>query len=972
MTTMLAVSKQQWLKVCSLLGACVFAASAFAAQAPAPRISDQVNTSNLAPLQGTLRSFAQPQFDAGRMPSDARLTGITIAFNRTPAQQAALDQLILDQQNPASPLYHQWLTPEQFAARFGMAQADIDKVTQWLEQQGFSIDSIGRSGTMIHFSGTVNQIELAFQTQMHYYNIGGQKLIAPSTALSVPSGFVPVIDAIRDISTFRPRDMHITAARSGRPAPQYTFYTGTNTQAVLFAPGDVRVAYDMNPLLTANFNGTGQTIAVMGQSEISVTDIENFQNAAGFTVKDPNLILVPNTGSPAVSSGDEGESDLDLEWAGAMAPGATIDLVYAGSTSQGGVYDSISYAVDSKIGDIISVSYGSCEPELVAQSFNIDAILQQASTQGQTIIASSGDFGSTGCFGFSNLSLAVQQAAAVNYPASSPYVTGVGGTEITPANDAVGTYWGPAPSENTVALTSALSWIPEVVWNDDVLSGASANGGLSATGGGISTLYAQPSWQTSYFTATSETNPGSAHRLVPDVALYSSPNYPGFLYCTSDQSDWSSGQVGSCGNNEFYDPTSFFFTVAGGTSFAAPIFAGMVAVINQKQDYTHGQGLINPELYTLAANSSTYQSAFHDVTSGNNFCTAGTTFGYCSASGATVGYAATTGYDPVTGLGSVDLNNLASAWAASGTTLIGTTISVVASVTAPAVNQADNITFTVASDTGATVPTGTISVSEDGGVAATYTLASNGTYVLAESFTAAGTHTFVAQYSGDATHDVSTGAITITVGGGSSGTGSFGLTATSPTVVQGSTTTSTVTITPAGGYLGTINFQLETSSSSLTTNGCYNVSNATVTGAGAITASIQLITNSSLCNTAVSKPSVHRFAGYRGATHKIAKSDSGTGLRKMLPAGAVTLAGLLLFGLRKRRAAWLTTLGCFLLLALVTLAVGCGSSSSSSGGGGNTSGDVAVGSYPITVVGTDTVTSSITAQASFTLTVTAQ
>ena len=145
MTTMLAISKQQWLKVCSLLGVCVLATSAFAAQGPAPRIPAEVNSSSVSPLTGSLRPYAQPQFDLGRMPAQTRLTGMTIVFNRTPVQQAALDQLLIDQQNPRSPLYHQWLTPEQFGARFGMAQADLDSVSQWLEQQGFSIDSVGRS-----------------------------------------------------------------------------------------------------------------------------------------------------------------------------------------------------------------------------------------------------------------------------------------------------------------------------------------------------------------------------------------------------------------------------------------------------------------------------------------------------------------------------------------------------------------------------------------------------------------------------------------------------------------------------------------------------------------------------------------------------------------------------------------------------------------------------------------------------------
>ena len=394
----------------------------------------------------------------------------------------------------------------------------------------------------------------------------------------------------------------------------------------------------------------------------------------------------------------------------------------------------------------------------------------------------------------------------------------------------------------------------------------------------------------------------------------------------------------------------------------------MVAIINQKAGYTHGQGLLNPALYTMAANGATYATAFHDVTTGNNFCTAGTTNGYCSSGGATVGYPATTGYDPVTGLGSVDLTNLAEAWTASTSSLIGTTTSVASSVTGPSVGQADNITFTVQQDTGSSVPTGSISVSINGAAATSYTLTSNGTYVLPETFSSAGSYTIVAQYLGDGTHDISTGAITVTVGGGSSGTGTFGLAATNVSVVQGSTGDSTVTITPAGGYKGTINFQLETSSSALTTYGCYNVSNAVVSGTTAVTTTVELLTSESLCASAIAKGSMRRFVA---PGTPLAKANSGPGLRKVLPVSAAALAGFLLLGLRRRRASWITTLGCFLLLALATIAVGCGGGSSG-GGGGSTTGDVPAGSYPLTVSGADTVTSSITASANFTLTVTAQ
>ncbi|HUN86266.1 MAG TPA: protease pro-enzyme activation domain-containing protein, partial [Terracidiphilus sp.] len=205
MITMLATPGRNQLRICALVAAFATSAGAFAAQTPAPRIQSEISSSAMSTLKGSLHPQAQPQFDAGRMPSNTRLNGMTIVFNRSAAQQADLQGLLKAQQDPNSPLYHQWLTPQQFAARFGMNQADLDSVEQWLQQQGFSIDSVARSRTFIRFSGTVGEAELAFQTQMHYYNVQGAKHFAPATALSIPTAMAPTVAAITNLSDFRPR-----------------------------------------------------------------------------------------------------------------------------------------------------------------------------------------------------------------------------------------------------------------------------------------------------------------------------------------------------------------------------------------------------------------------------------------------------------------------------------------------------------------------------------------------------------------------------------------------------------------------------------------------------------------------------------------------------------------------------------------------------------------------------------------------
>jgi subtilase family serine protease len=949
-------------------------ASHLGAQSVAPRITSDINYSEQATIQGSLHPLAQAQLDAGRMPAETKLNGISIFFGRSAEQEADLQGLIAAQQDTASPLYHQWLNPDQFAARFGMADSDLDKVKSWLEQQGFSVDSVARSRNMIRFSGTSRQVERAFLTEMHYYNVQGARHFAPSTELSVPAALAPVVMGIRNLNDFRPRPMHI--APSVRPD-----FTSSQTAAVHFAPGDIKVAYN----IPSSYTGTGQSIALMGQSAILTSDITNFQSASGLSMKAPTLVLVPDTGSSAFYEGDESESDIDVEWSGGIATGANIIFVYVGNNFNYGVYDSVHYAVDENIAPVISISYGSCETALDSTDITtMEAWGLQATSQGQTIVASSGDSGSTSCEGYTGLTdggqtftTAMDQALAVNYPASSKYVTAAGGTEITSANDAVGTYWGAYSSSST---TTALQWIPEVVWNDDTLSGAyssSNGGGLSSSGGGISALIARPLWQTG--TIGGVPIPAGSWRLVPDISLYSSPNYPGYLFCSSDPSN---NIDGSCSNG-FRDANNKYLTVAGGTSFAAPIFAGMVAIINQAKGYTSGQGLINPTLYTLAANSSTYASAFHDVTSGNNYCTAGTTYGYCSATGATEGYAAGTGYDEATGLGSVNLTNLITAWTPPPTpvipTLVGTTTTISAATLAPALNTSDTFTITVVAASGITTPSGNVTLVIDGGgttysnggSTATVALVASGTpgtatATYAKAFSTTGTHQIIAQFPSNATFALSSGVVQVVVGGSSSGTGSFTL-AASPstlTVSQGGSGDETITITPAGGYTGTLLMDYNTSNNTALANLCVfaryvtnGYASVQVVGTTAETTTFTFDANAADCDAAApvgSKP-LHKL----GATKT--SSNSGTN-----PAPfTVAFAGLLLAGFLGRRSRkFLTMTGAIVLLAVALTISSCGSGSSNNNTPPIT--NPPAGTYTITITGMDSVTSSISAQTSFT------
>jgi subtilase family serine protease len=964
MKTMTAISRQKFLWACGLLAACSMIVSTAGAQLVTPRIKAEVTNAEQSTLKNPQHPLAQAQFDAGRMASDTRLEGVSMVFNRSAAQEAGLQALIAAQQNPASPQYHQWLSPEQFAARFGMADADLSKVQVWLEQQGFSVDSIARSKNAIHFTGTVRQVETAFQTEMHLYNINGTKHFAPSTALSLPAALAPTVLGITNLDDFRPQSRALSR-QNMRARPNFTQAgsTGASNEFILFAPGDIATAYDIKPLYNSSVTGAGQSISLVGQSAILNSDIEAFEGASGLAIKDPVPFLVPNTGNSTVNPGgpgDESESDLDVEWAGAMAPGATINFVFTGSDLNFGAFDALTYAVDQKIGTIISTSYGLCEVAL--QGNTLESTLEQATSQGQTVLAAAGDDGSTDCFGISGLTTAQQEALGVDYPASSPNVTGMGGTEISQSNAAYNTvgqgFWESDPGSSDL-VNSVQQYIPESVWNDDTQNCGQADC-LSAGGGGASSLFTKPTWQAAL-------TPSDGKRDVPDLALYASPNFPGFLFCTSDQSFWSPGQQGSC-TNGFEDTTGLNPTFAGGTSFDGPLFSGILALINQKQGYTTGQGLINPTLYALAADPATYAAAFHDITSGNNDCTAGSAD--CSGS---AGFSAGTGYDQVTGLGSVDATVLANAWpAATGTgpTLIATTTTVTASSGTPNVGATDTFTITVAGATG--TPTGTVNLTVDGGTAIPETLTSNGTFVYTTSFATAGSHTILAAYVADSTFAASTGSVTVNVATVSSGKGTISFSpAPSPatlTVSQGTSGSETISVTPAGGYTGTVDVNFDTSNDNALQNLCFDFTpnmdssgdgTIAITGTASGTTTLVLDTNAADClsGAAIAKTGKHPLRMLH------AKNTSKNNGGHPLPL-TVAFAGLLLVGFMGRRSRKLRGLAALILLAGVGLAVtACGSSIN------NTISNPSKGTYTVTVTGVDSAGTIQATPATFTFVV---
>lgn len=911
-----------------LLGGLAFALG----QSPVrDRITQEVNSSATVALPGTVNPLARPAFDVGRANASTRLTGMTIYFKPSAEQQSALDNLLQQQQTPGSPLYHKWLTPAQYASQFGLSANDLAKVETWLEQQGFTIDHIANSRNAISFSGTVAQVEAAFQTQIHHYSINGATHTANAAPLSIPSAFAGVILSVGNISDFRPHPLH-RLRKAAAVSPQYTLTSG-GTQYHFLAPGDFATIYDLNPLYSAGYTGSGNTIVIVGQSAVEASDINHFQSAAGLTEKTPTMTLVPGTGTSTLEDedGDEDESDLDLEWSGAVARGATINFVYVGNNQNYSVFDSIQYAIDNDLGPIISTSYGACEQDIPSADMStFQSWFKQANAQGQTVVAAAGDNGATDCEVISGTGITVvdgdeaTQGLAVDYPGSSPYVTSIGGTEFMADVSAPGTYWN---STNSTGDASAIQYIPEKVWND-----TSSSVGLDAGGGGKSILFGKPSWQM----GTGVPNDGA--RDVPDVSLNASPNHDGYLVCASgsdaDTSSCSNGFLDGSGNPDIY----------GGTSFGAPTFSGVLAILSQKLG-SSGLGNVNPEIYSLA--SSDYSSAFHDVTAGNNEIPCKIGSADCKTS--PIGYSATVGYDLASGWGSIDAANFVNAFNNASASL-ATTTALTASTSAPVVNTAITITATVSGDSGSATPAGTVQFVIDGSNAGSaVTLSSGGVATYSYTPTTAGSHTIVANYTpaNSAVSSASSGTLTINVSTSVSGSQSFSLSATNITVARGSSGTSTVTLAPSGGFSGSV--ALSVSAPSSLTNACYTYTNPSTAATGTVT----IYTSESACAS----------AGMKRLTATAANTGGGHSNFPLTRAlSGATLASLLLIGLPGfRRRCW-PVLSAILFLVTCTLAVsGCGGSVDSSS-------TTPQGSYTLTLTGTNN-TLNLSASTTFALTV---
>jgi subtilase family serine protease len=444
---------------------------------PPQRLHANISDGETFQLKGNTRPaiINRAAVDQGKVSASRVMPRMSLHFTLSPAQSADLEQLLRAQQDRRSLDYHRFLTPEQYAGRFGMNSADLARITWWLENSGFSNVQISRSRTWVSFSGRAAAAESAFHTSIHQYLLHGETHFANASDPHLPKALQGLVQSVGGLHNFAMRP-HLRVRH-----PNFTSGISGNH---FLAPDDWATIYNVQPLYGAGLDGTGVTIAIMGQSDVVMTDIAAFRAAAGLPANNPTVIVPPGYNDPGIqsSTGDETESDLDLEWAGGIAKNASILFVTASATTGNGVEDALTYAIDNNVAPIMSVSYGSCEADEATGDFNAQTSLyQQAVVQGITILASSGDWGATGCDYAANETIATK-GLAVEFPASSQYVTAVGGTEFYEGG---GTYWN---SVNNNSSGSAVSYIPENAWNDGLQSGA--------TGGGASMLVTKPDWQT--------------------------------------------------------------------------------------------------------------------------------------------------------------------------------------------------------------------------------------------------------------------------------------------------------------------------------------------------------------------------------------------------------------------------------------------------------------------------------------------
>ncbi len=399
-----------------------------------------------------------------------------------------LDRFLAAQQQPGAPEYHHWLSPEEFAARFAPHPSDYVALADWLEQQGFAVQR-WPSRVRLDFTGPVHAVERAFRVHMNRYRHRGHEVLANADAPLLPAQFGATVGFVR-----------LNTIPVAQPLVRLVGSQGTHDT---MGPHDIYRAYNVQPVLDRGIDGSRQTVAVVARSDFFETDITDFQQQLGIAVHGPVKIFPgknPGVGasqgvckdihdgqqSQMCTRGEEGEVLLDVEWAGSLAPGATVLVDISATDIDLSLMDVIANHPEAKV---VTVSFGTCERADPNGLELFAPLYAQAAAQGQTVLVATGDSGADDC--------ADGKGASVNVLASDPNVIAVGGTALDPGFDSLG---------------NATGHVSESVWND----------ALGASGGGPSTSVSKPAYQ------VAPGVPEDGKRDQPDVALLASPSIPGY------------------------------------------------------------------------------------------------------------------------------------------------------------------------------------------------------------------------------------------------------------------------------------------------------------------------------------------------------------------------------------------------------------------------------------------------------------
>lgn len=692
--------------------------SEIAAQSPAflsqPLVTQAIDESRRVTLAGNVHPLATRAADRGPVDGSLAASRMFLVLKRSPEREAALEAAIEALHDRSSKSFHRWMTPEQFGARWGAAEADIAAVTAWLQSHGFTVAGPTAGRTAIEFSGTAEQVETAFHTPIHAYLVHGVLHYANASDPEIPEALAPVVAGVTALNDFHPRALArrgprgvYNAARhriepdagdgrAGGIRPELTA-SGSFGNFLYVGPADAATIYNspinapgkaLNPAATgATVDGTGALIGVIGDSDISTAQLKNYRKLFGLAAN-PVRVIVDGAIDPG-ENGDAVEAYLDLEVANGIAPGAQVYYYEAADTNVNyGVDLASSRAVNDNLVDVLNLSFGECEAELGAAANAFYAGLwEQAAAQGISVTVSAGDAGSAGCDD-ANTQMEAYYGLQVNGLASTPYDTAVGGTDFAAlaGPDGSGADFGNyvAAGNDPVTLRSALGAIPEVPWSDALasfpptsiaasvpytvpyanivaagggrsgcLAGTPTSSGYSCTGG-----YGKPGWQ------AAPGVPADGVRDVPDLSLFAANglDYAAWGICTDQDTDAAGNPLEDCVPGADGLPSNVFYIYGvGGTSASAPAMAGVLALVREKMG--ERQGLANYVLYNLARSAP---SVFRDVTEGNNAVPCAADSPGCATNGEgfhlLTGYNAGVGYDLASGLGSLDISALLANW----------------------------------------------------------------------------------------------------------------------------------------------------------------------------------------------------------------------------------------------------------------------------------------------------------------------